>query len=505
MSQKRVARDDRKLSRVMQSHLRHLELKSSAAYRDWCVTHGFPSHRHKSAEQILREQRFAARLEVERNQAFARRQQANPLALLRDVHAGRVPLEDVSGSSLHLFYQTNSPPRTSVARKTAQRNALMRLLTVLHRRGCDLLSNAPVDPRCEPTAENQLDYAILRIADYHDRWIREPEAWKPATRSRSPRKVLAALLRHLFVRYEMPEAMDTVWFKFPSGPESLHWLGYYWHVGQGHNLCDCMLPIPYTKRMAHHFMRSPRDLHVLQALRYGQVRGLGGGKPLALAICRTRLGNVLEHDTFWVTVIRWLIAHPRIPLTELQSIITYLHFQRFESGNDHMLWDAPDGEPPQPNLSMHRRDPEKLRQEARQWWEGLTRGRRQRVVPNWNGCGLPGLDWIQRCEQTNTVRRWTIREIQTGKGLVVEGRRMRHCVGGYSQLCAAGRSSIWALALEIDKISNRRVTIEVRPKTRQVVQIRGKFNRDPDPEEQTVLRHWAGEAGLSFANCCGMA
>lgn len=501
MSQKRVARDDRKLSRTMRSHLRHLNLHSIAEYRDWCVTHGLPSHRHKTAEQMLREQRFAERLEVERKQNLARRQQANPLGLIRDVHAGRVSQEDVSASSLPLYYQANSPQGTSVARQSAQRNALMRLLTVLHRRGCDLLSSAQVDLRCEPAAENQLDCAILRIADYHDKWIREPEAWKPATRSRAPRKVIASLLRHLFVQYELPEAMDTVWFMFPSGPESLHWLGYFLHVGQGHNLCDCMLPIPYTKRMAHYFMRSPREMHVLQALRYGQVRGLGGSKPLALALCRTRLGNNLEHDTFWVSVIRWLIAHPQVPLTAIPLIVSYLHFQRFEPADHHMRWGAPDVEPPQPNLSMRRRDPEKLRQQAQAWRDGLFRGRRERVVPSWDGCGLPGFDWLDQCEQTGKPRRWTIREIQTGKGLIYEGRRMRHCVGSYSQLCAIGQSSIWALESEIGAETTKRVTIDVRPKTRQVVQVCGKFNRGPDPEEQTVIRHWAKETGLSLASC----
>ena len=91
---------------------------------------------------------------------------------------------------------------------------------------------------------------------------------------------------------------------------------------------------------------------------------------------------------------------------------------------------------------------------------------------------------------------WTIRELLTQQSLFVEGRKLRHCVASYVSSCARGQSSIWSMELEQSSMVEKRVTIEINPATRHVVQIRGKLNRHSNPQELNILRRWAAEAKL---------
>jgi hypothetical protein len=72
-----------------------------------------------------------------------------------------------------------------------------------------------------------------------------------------------------------------------------------------------------------------------------------------------------------------------------------------------------------------------------------------------------------------------MREILTGAGLVLEGRPRGHCVASYRSLIADQTVSIWSLTCD----GQRRLTIEVRNRTRLVWQARGRSNRMPKPIE----------------------
>jgi hypothetical protein len=52
------------------------------------------------------------------------------------------------------------------------------------------------------------------------------------------------------------------------------------------------------------------------------------------------------------------------------------------------------------------------------------------------------------------------------------------------------------MELEQSSMVEKRVTIEVNPGTRQVVQIRGKLNRHPNQQELNIIRRWATSAKL---------
>jgi len=56
----------------------------------------------------------------------------------------------------------------------------------------------------------------------------------------------------------------------------------------------------------------------------------------------------------------------------------------------------------------------------------------------------------------------------------------------------------YVLTLEDDEGHWRRLTIEVRPSLRHVVQARGRFNKLPEPRDLTALSAWAGRNSLQL-------
>ena len=78
---------------------------------------------------------------------------------------------------------------------------------------------------------------------------------------------------------------------------------------------------------------------------------------------------------------------------------------------------------------------------------------------------------------------------------------MGHCVFSYVRPIESGECSIWTLTLEDNTGHWRRLTIEVRPALRQIVQARGRFNRLPEPRDVLALEAWASRNKLQV--CLG--
>lgn len=96
-------------------------------------------------------------------------------------------------------------------------------------------------------------------------------------------------------------------------------------------------------------------------------------------------------------------------------------------------------------------------------------------------------------------------ELTNNRALADEGKRQRHCVFSYASACGQGYSRIvsmrWmvpaANALGVEELN--RLTLEIHPRDRAIVQIRGRQNRGATDEEMKIIRLWAGEHGLVTA------
>jgi hypothetical protein len=86
-----------------------------------------------------------------------------------------------------------------------------------------------------------------------------------------------------------------------------------------------------------------------------------------------------------------------------------------------------------------------------------------------------------------------VRELTSTAQLVEESATMSHCVSGYDYRCVQGMSVIFSLCFD----GGRRVTIELQPATRRVVQVRGCRNRAATTEELGVVQRWLAATAVA--------
>jgi hypothetical protein len=266
----------------------------------------------------------------------------------------------------------------------------------------------------------------------------------------------------------------------------------------GENIRTADVPIPLTKRMAHHFMQTPNDCSVEHALRWGQVLGLGGNPRLARAIMASRLGEHFENEDFWITVVRFFIANPMLDTAQVGPIVDYLHNQRFVEREEFVARGIRERRPPpQPNLSMRGRNPNTLMRQVEEWHRRPAVKLQDR---EWSSSGIGPFDWVEGSEGSENFRRWTIQELLNAQDLATEGWAMKHCVATYVESCARRDTSIWSLQMHNREGSRRILTVEVRLSSKTICQARGKRNAMPDAKSKNILRRWAAEQGLRLAD-----
>ncbi|NBB78190.1 MAG: hypothetical protein GVY36_01910 [Verrucomicrobia bacterium] len=83
-------------------------------------------------------------------------------------------------------------------------------------------------------------------------------------------------------------------------------------------------------------------------------------------------------------------------------------------------------------------------------------------------------------------------QLFTVDALKSEGEAMRHCVGSYASRCGQGDSAI----VSLQRDGRRALTIEVHRANREVIQVRGKYNRSPSGVENSWLVRWAEAVGV---------
>jgi hypothetical protein len=267
----------------------------------------------------------------------------------------------------------------------------------------------------------------------------------------------------------------------------------------GRNIRTADIPLPLTKRMAHEFVRAPDHYAVDMALRWGQVRGLGGSKELARAIVATRLGRSFGQEEFWRTVVHFFVNHPELDFTHVAPIVEYLHGQRFVAEEALVEEGALSVDPPQPNLSMKGRTPRSLLRQLAEWQARLRRLPRV-VESRWSRSGIGEFRRVEPDGSRPGGSCWTIRELLSSGELYREGLAMRHCVAryaaSYARACARRETSIWSMRWEDSQRRYRVMTIEVHPGTRTILQARCHGDTRSDARRRAVLEQWARQEGL---------
>ena len=384
---------------------------------------------------------------------------------------------DTAGSSLtrHIAYVVRDCSRRQVA-------VAREMLYALERQGAILLDDA------------QAAAGLVRLARFHEQFQRSPHGFVPT--GDTPREQVRRLANHLLERWAVPHWLDDAWLE-----EDARKRAWFVHLGAGRNLAEAPdLPYPLSRRMAHFAVNAPRGLHALQALRWGQLRAFGVPEQLCAETVHTRLSTALPQEPFWKTVAEWLAVHPEV-YGHVGVIVDYLFAQRVGDF----------ARPEHPGFTIRGRDPDRLLGAARAWHDALHRRRRAAsrgadVPARWRSCGIAGFFPTPPpapvdagiAAAAREPPPWVIAELLTADDLDDEGRALHHCVGGYAGVAASGRSAIFSLRRRVEGVLRPRVTVEVWPAERRIVQARGQQNARADADDQRLIESWAMTTGLKI-------
>ncbi|WP_339726860.1 PcfJ domain-containing protein [uncultured Gimesia sp.] len=484
------------------NHIQHLGLETVEEYRLWCVQNGFHNQSRKTRSQRKGEL-LHYRETVAVSHLWQRKQEKRSIVdKLSAACSENAYKKSYSDPLLKLVSERYRYQSSVINGSEMIRNSFLQLVSHLYCCKAKFFDNAPVNADWENYQGRRYLDALVLIAKEARYWIRPIEKWRPT--GSNARRQFASLLRHLFVKYQMPLFFDSVWL-MNYAPICKIWRRWYLDIGLGHNIRHCSLPLAYTKKMAHHFMRAPQDLTFLQALRWGQVLGMGGNARLARALLRTSIAEDFTKEKFWSAIIHWLAQRSQLAYVHVRPIVEYLLFQRYgcvlmddENGlfQEGLLEEAT---PPVPDYSIKGRTLQSLLRDIAQWHRELESKNR---IPDceWEASEIPEYEHQDEDQENQKGKRWIIRELLNSHELEREGRQMNHCVATYVSSCVSGECSIWSMEIELKGGFKKAITIEVSKESNQICEVRGKANRLPNKLERSVLCRWAESSGLKVSS-----
>lgn len=472
------------------THIQSLGLTTVEDYIGWCAQHGFSRRTDKHWRARLKERSYANRAIAEARLAQKKQELRRPEKLFERIFNGELHEDQVTEPHLKAVCRACKSAQESRQTRLAFHDLLRHVGA-----GSGLVNGQPVIGQYGWQAGNTFVDGLLALARHSRSWIRPVADWKPQTHN--TRRQFASLARHLIAEWPVPAFMDSVWF-LGNGRGAVQQQEWFLHIGGGQNIRTADLPLPYTKRMAHHFMQAPADVTVEAALRWGQIRGLGGSERLARAVIGTWLGTSFGHDDFWVTVLQFFIVNPMLDLTHIGPIIDYIEQQRFVSQDVFVAPGVVERRgPPQPNFTIKGRTPASLLRQVEAWHRTLAKTEQPKA--EWPRSGIDAFEFVEGAERGGKLKIWTLTELLSTKALVAEGRKMKHCVATYAHSCASGACSVWTLEVETFEGRAKILTVEVQNAARLICQARGKCNMLPGEKHRGILRRWAEQAGLSLA------
>lgn len=477
------------------AHLKKLAFDNTDEYLRWCECNGFARTLNKSAKDRQNEHLHALAV----GPGWRRLPESMHHLKIRVAGEAQNVEEKIFSGQLtmqHVVEKQYRPLAKAVAKLAGasfdrHQHTLRRLLTLCRERGAGLFIYAGRPfPGCR---DSTIAEALALVAMDAQNWIRAPEDWWPPKGSHFD--CFRDLVSHLYAKHAIPEFLVRFWFQDDVSHFDFS-LRVFRHIAAGHSIRTIATGLTYSKRMSHFFLNAPARLSVRQAIRWGQVRGMGGSEQLADAVANSVLGADFSNEAFWNSVIDWLIKNPLNP-SLVGPAIRYLNNQKFGVGNlvrcvrDHRGRIRRETMAvAQPNLTMKGRTPRSLTRDINrfQCFEQVY-GRLSEYV--WVESGIPSF-----MHQDADGDVWTITELLGSGALVQEGQRMSHCVGEYANDCLDGESTIWSMCRLAAGGTKHALTIEVDPDTREIIQARGFANRWPSNSELEILKKWCRSARL---------
>lgn len=335
-----------------------------------------------------------------------------------------------------------------------------------------------VDKKAPRLVERETLTAIERISTLE--FVREPDTWKPKGKGRDT--LFKSLCEHVLAKYPMPPFLWSAFFETENVEKFIEFVRF---VGGGGSVSEALknglLPVSFTRKMCHDFMTTPADVGFFKALRRTQVRSSGGDDRFLSAWMNTQAGNRLhtaEDEAFWSTVIEWFAKNPMMDRNQVGPMVDYIVWRRRQDRA----------------FSIKGRGVLAMMRGMEDWHNLLAQAKTINGAP-FRPSGFKPFELVKghRDAHGNFISEvWKLEEILNRKTLDAEGRVLKHCVYSYVSSIESGRTSIWSLTLN----GERMITVEVRNDINRIVQARGKMNRQSTAREFSVITEWANKNGL---------
>ena len=291
------------------------------------------------------------------------------------------------------------------------------------------------------------------------------------------------MIRHLFVQYEPPKFLYGEWYddNFPR----FKWIVWFLLMSQGGSLKSAAKLFRWN--MAGGFparlYQVPPEYSPVQACMIAEILRLGGRLETFQMLNHTFTIDPTETRgprfiSFWRETVQWLSRNADEITLMIQALGEHLYY--FIT--------------PILDWAMHKYTESERENGVPFSWQGRqvrqSYEASQEYVQSLNTVCERNLSWTSHGWDWNTTDErgdnWTVVELSSGQALHDEGKRMHHCVGGYTGLCVAGNTAIFSLRFgEIGK-----VTIELEPNAKSIVQARGYCNQAIKRREHEVISQW---------------
>ncbi|MBC8065548.1 MAG: PcfJ domain-containing protein [Chlorobia bacterium] len=360
--------------------------------------------------------------------------------------------------------------------------------------------------------ESELTGSKRKDVDFLRRYLQIPLGGRFARRSHAAyhgrsynlRKQALALIDHVFVLYPVPLFLyratlsaaghnlvfDPNWEEPDAYRESLNhgYVRWFAVTAQGGSLAKEMRGI-LTKKEVHWFLKAPGANTIQRNLFWARCAAAG----IPLTTCQfltDRIGGASDQAALGDRrddLIRFYANEAgQMRENDLQEITDFVRAMVR-----------------QPDFSFKGRTLGSM-VNLSEAWHGTMYSSKVAKYESWRQQFAP---WVHEMKD-HTVHAI---ELTNNRALSDEGKRQRHCVFTYTQSCLSGWSKIVSIRWVMSKGSLldptdivSRLTLEIRPSTGEIVQIRGKLNRTPDEKEGKIIRLWAADHGLRLATWCGL-
>lgn len=310
--------------------------------------------------------------------------------------------------------------------------------------------------------------AVYNLCQYKYSWKNDFFNWKPT--SNNAENQIKELAFYLVCKFPVPTFFYQVWFD-ASQRDYIPW---FIKLGQGFGVKTFLnLPIEMTKKMRFHFLFAPDKFTVFEAIRFAQVKGMGGDDNLAKAIVASRLGfNNFENDEFWSRFIQILISGGMFNLDKIGELVDYLREQ--------LRQDA--------CYSLKGRTLQSLLRQSDTWHQVLSRTKTS-LATKWLPSRINEFAHVRKKKDDEIA--YYIIELLNAKNLMQEGRKMGHCVGSYATYCLRGRTSIFSMRKYVNGIEEERMaTIEIHLSDKRIVQAKAKHNQPISSKAKEIMELW---------------